>query len=72
MPVSSVLTKISLPLTCANGLDSTRVTSGADGAVLSTVTVRVAEVKVFPAASVVMTRSSWSPSASEVVSQLAE
>ena len=58
VPVWPVLTKISLPETCANGLDSESVTFGADGAELSTVTVRVAEVKVLPASSVVMTRRS--------------
>jgi hypothetical protein len=42
------------------------------GAVLSTVTVRVAEANVLPASSVVTTRRSWSPSASGVVSQAAE
>ena len=57
-PVSSVLTKTSVPLTWANGLDSDRITTGAEGAELSTVTVRVPDVNVFPAWSVVITRSS--------------
>jgi hypothetical protein len=52
------LTKISLPETYAKGLDSERITFGAAGAELSTVTVRVAEVKALPASSVVITRRS--------------
>jgi hypothetical protein len=53
-----VFTKVSLPLTEANGLDSESATTGADGAELSTVTVRVAEANVLPASSVVTTRRS--------------
>ena len=58
-PDSSVLTKISRAARRRRyGLDSESVTTGADGAELSTVTVRVAEVKVLPAWSVVTTRRS--------------
>src|SRR5687768_4321333 len=56
VPVWAVLTKISVPATCANGLDSESVTTGAEGAELSIVTAR----------------RSKSPSASAVVSQLTE
>ena len=47
-----------MPETKAYGLDSERVMTGAEGAVLSTVTVRRADVNVLPAWSVVTTRRS--------------
>ena len=47
-----------VPEAKAHELDSESVSAGADGAELSTVTVRVAEAKVLPASSVVRTRRS--------------
>ena len=61
-----MLTKTVCPETWAYGLDSESEMTGADGAVLSTVTVTAAEECALPAVSVVTTWRSKSPFSAEV------